>query len=79
MVSYNGTAGHVAPRIREFAYEFSSAPVILLHSDGLTSHWDLAGYPGLSAQHPSLLAGVLLRDHRRGRDDASVVAMRAAP
>ena len=23
-------------------------------------------------------AGVLLRDHRRGRDDASVVAMRAA-
>jgi hypothetical protein len=78
MVSHNGTTGHLAPRIREFTYEFASDPVILLHSDGLTSRWDLAAYPGLAAQHPSLLAGVLLRDHRRGRDDASAVAMRAA-
>jgi anti-sigma regulatory factor (Ser/Thr protein kinase) len=78
MISHNGTAGHVAPRIREFTYEFAADPVILLHSDGLTSRWDLAAYPGLATQHPSLLAGVLLRDHRRGRDDAAAVAMRAA-
>lgn len=76
MVSHNGTAGHVAPRIREFTYEFSDSPLVILHSDGLTSRWDLTAYPGLTAQHPSLMAGVLLRDHRRGRDDASVVAMR---
>ncbi|HEY2618891.1 MAG TPA: ATP-binding SpoIIE family protein phosphatase [Acetobacteraceae bacterium] len=79
MVSHNGTAGHVAPRIREFTYEFSGEPLVIMHSDGLTSRWDLAGYPGLAAQHPSLVAGVLLRDNRRGRDDASVVAMRAVP
>ena len=77
MVSHNGTAGHVAPRIREFTYDFTGEPLVILHSDGLTSRWDLAAYPGLAAQHPSLVAGVLLRDHRRGRDDASVVAMRA--
>ena len=76
MVSHNGTAGHVAPRIREFTYEYVGEPMVILHSDGLTSRWDLATYPGLTAQHPSLVAGVLLRDHRRGRDDASVVAMR---
>ncbi len=78
MVSHNGTAGHVAPRIREFVYDFTVDPLVILHSDGLTSRWDLAAYPGLAMQHPSLVAGVLLRDHRRGRDDASVVAMRAA-
>ena len=78
MVSYNGTAGHVAPRIREFTYEFTGDPLVILHSDGLTSRWDLASYPGLAVQHPALIAGVLLRDHRRGRDDASVVAMRPA-
>jgi len=78
MVSHNGTAGHVAPRIREFTYEYGSEPVVILHSDGLTTRWELAAYPGLAAQHPSLIAGVLLRDHRRSRDDASVVAMRAA-
>jgi serine phosphatase RsbU (regulator of sigma subunit) len=77
MVSNNGTAGHVAPRIREFTYDFSDDPLVILHSDGLTSKWDLAGYPGLLTQHPSLIAGVLLRDLRRGRDDASVVAVRA--
>jgi anti-sigma regulatory factor (Ser/Thr protein kinase) len=76
MVSHNGTAGHVAPRIREFTYPFSGEPTVILHSDGLTSRWSLAAYPGLIAHHPSLIAGVLLRDHRRARDDASVVVLR---
>jgi anti-sigma regulatory factor (Ser/Thr protein kinase) len=76
MVSHNGTAGHIAPRIREFTYDYTGVPLVILHSDGLTTRWDLAAYPGLAAQHPSLIAGVLLRDHRRARDDASVVAMR---
>jgi hypothetical protein len=78
MVSHNGTAGHIAPRIREFTYDFTGNPLVILHSDGLTGRWDLAAYPGLASQHPSLIAGVLLRDHRRARDDASVVAMRPA-
>jgi hypothetical protein len=76
MVSHNGTAGHVAPRIREFTYDFTGEPMVILHSDGLTSRWNLAAYPGLAGQHPSLIAGVLLRDHRRERDDAAVVIMR---
>src|SRR3984957_7700577 len=33
MVSHNGTAGHVAPRIREFTYNFASNPLLILHSD----------------------------------------------
>jgi anti-sigma regulatory factor (Ser/Thr protein kinase) len=77
MVSNHGTAGRSAPRIREFAYPFGSDPLLILHSDGLTTRWDIATYPGLVAQHPALIAGVLLRDHRRARDDASVVVMRA--
>jgi len=76
MVSHNGTAGHVAPRIREFSYEFTGTPMVILHSDGLTSRWDLGAYPGLGLQHPTLVAGVLLRDHRRARDDASVTVAR---
>jgi anti-sigma regulatory factor (Ser/Thr protein kinase) len=78
MASYNGTAGHVAPRIREFTYPFTSKPLVILHSDGLSARWEIDAYPGLAASHPSLVAGVIFRDHRRGRDDATVVAMRAA-
>jgi anti-sigma regulatory factor (Ser/Thr protein kinase) len=77
MVSNHGTAGHSAPRIREFVYPFGSDPLLILHSDGLTTRWDIAAYPGLVARHPALIAGVLLRDHRRARDDASVVVIRA--
>ncbi len=78
MVSQNGTAGLVAPRIREFTYAYSGQPVVILHSDGLTTKWDLKDYPGLTYSHPSLIAAVLYRDQSRGRDDSSVVAVRAA-
>jgi hypothetical protein len=79
MVSHNGTAGHIAPRIREFTYPWGGDATVILHSDGLSAKWDLDAYPGLAASHPSLIAGVLFRDYRRGRDDASIVVMRAAP
>jgi hypothetical protein len=76
MVSLNGTAGYVAPRIRAFQYSYRHTPTVILHSDGLTSRWDLSEYPGLIGAHPSLIAGVLYRDFRRGRDDASIVVVR---
>jgi hypothetical protein len=76
MASYNGTAGHVAPRIREFVYPFTGRPLVILHSDGLSARWEIAAYPGLAAGHPTLVAGLLFRHHRRDRDDATVVAMR---
>lgn len=76
MVSHNGTAGHVAPRIREFTYPFSSPPSVILHSDGLSNRWRIADYPGLAACHPSLIAGILFRDFRRPRDDATIAVMR---
>ncbi|HJZ33022.1 MAG TPA: ATP-binding SpoIIE family protein phosphatase [Hyphomicrobiaceae bacterium] len=76
MISHNGTAGHVAPRIRAFQYPIHGPPAVILHSDGLSARWDLNDYPGLAAAHPSLIAGVLYRDFRRGRDDASIVVAR---
>jgi len=79
LVSNNGTAGHGTPRIREFVYPLAAALLLVMHSDGLGSRWSLGDYPGLIMQHPGLVAGVLYRDHRRGRDDASVVALRLAP
>lgn len=79
MVSHNGTAGHVAPRIREFTYAFAGTPTVVLHSDGLSAKWDLGAYPGLVTHHPSVIAGVLSRDFRRASDDAMVVVLRVTP
>jgi len=79
MVSYDGTMGHVASRIRGLTYRFEAPPLVLLHSDGIRVRWDLNDYPGLSESHPALVAGVLFRDFRRSRDDASIMALKWRP
>jgi hypothetical protein len=76
LVSQNGTAGHSAARIDEFSYPWPSGGLLVLHSDGLGTHWDLDRYPGLARRHPGLIAGVLYRDFTRGRDDATVIVAR---
>ncbi len=76
LVSYNGTVGHESPRIRELAYPYPADSVVILHSDGLKTHWKLGDYPGLSRRDPALIAGVLYRDFARGTDDAGIVVVR---
>jgi anti-sigma regulatory factor (Ser/Thr protein kinase) len=76
MVSHHGTAGHDARRIGEFQYPWSHGSSLVMHSDGLGTHWDLEAYHGLALRHPTLVAAVLYRDHQRGRDDTTVVIVR---
>jgi anti-sigma regulatory factor (Ser/Thr protein kinase) len=78
MVSQHGTLGHRASRFHGFTYPWSANAVVVLHSDGLSSRWDLGAYPGLAGRHPMLIAGVLYRDFARRTDDASVVVLREA-
>lgn len=77
LVSHNGTAGMEIRKIQEFTYPWPAggdhSPLLIMHTDGLTSHWDFERYPGLAQKHPSLIAGVLYRDFYRGRDDVTVV------
>ncbi len=78
MVSHNGTLGVVTARLQEFHFDWEPKSVMVLHSDGLQSRWDLTVYPGLIVRPPALIAGALIRDFRRGRDDASVVVVKEA-
>jgi hypothetical protein len=75
MVSHNGTVGHDARRIQEFEYPFPARARLVMHSDGLGTHWRADRYAGLWRRHPSLVAGVLYRDFVRGRDDVTVVVL----
>lgn len=76
MVSHNGTVGHIVRKIQAFDYPWSEDSLLIMHSDGLSTRWDLTRYPGLSRRPPGLVAGILYRDHKRGRDDATVVVAR---
>lgn len=75
LVTMNGTVGSDQIHVREYQYQWSAGELLVMHSDGLRSHWSLADRPGLASRHPAVVAAVLHRDHLRGRDDATVVAL----
>jgi anti-sigma regulatory factor (Ser/Thr protein kinase) len=76
LVSLNGIAGHDIRRIQTFSYPIQRDGTLVLHSDGISTKWDLSHYPGIMRRHPLILVGALLRDFRRTRDDATVVVAR---
>ena len=75
LVSHNGIVGSNMRKVQEFTCPWQEGALLIMHSDGLTSRWDLDAYPGLAARHPSLIAAILYRDHCRGRDDVTVVVL----
>lgn len=76
LVSMNGTVGHSIGKIQQFSYPWEAGSVVVMHSDGLGTRWNVEQYPGLISRHPALLAGVLFRDFCRRRDDATVLVTR---
>jgi anti-sigma regulatory factor (Ser/Thr protein kinase) len=74
LVALNGTLGHALHQVREFTYPWPAGALLVLHTDGLQSRWQLETYPRLLRHHPALVAGVLYRDFKRGHDDVTVVA-----
>jgi anti-sigma regulatory factor (Ser/Thr protein kinase) len=75
----NGTLGTGVPKIREFTQPWMQGSVLVMHSDGVKTHWTLDDYPGLGRRHPGLVAGLLYRDFRRERDDVTVIVVRHSP
>jgi anti-sigma regulatory factor (Ser/Thr protein kinase)/serine/threonine protein phosphatase PrpC len=79
LVSHNGILGHQVRKVQAFSSPWPRGGILVLHSDGLSMRWRADQYPGLATRDPALLAGVLYRDHARGRDDATVIAIRPTP
>ncbi len=79
LVSMNGTLGAVRSRIQEFTYPWKADSLLVMTSDGIKNHWRLDRYVGISHRHPSLIAGILFRDHARTTDDTTVATLRFSP
>jgi len=79
LLSQHGTAGVQVRRLQDVVYDWPAHALVLLHSDGIVSRWNLDGARGLLRHHPGIIAGWLLKDHLRGRDDASVVVLKRRP
>jgi anti-sigma regulatory factor (Ser/Thr protein kinase) len=77
LTSRNGIVGHTMRDAQEFEVPWTRNAMLILHSDGIGTRWDLSAYPGLQLQPSVVIAAVLYRDFARGRDDATVVVVKA--
>jgi hypothetical protein len=75
LMSHNGIVGHNVRKVQELLFPCPAGALVVLASDGISTQCDLAQYPGLLSREPAMMAAVLLRDHSRGRDDASVLVL----
>ena len=76
LISHNGIVGHNVRKVQEFSVPCPPGAMVIMHSDGIQTQWDLDRYPGLLGHSPALIAAVLMRDYIRRRDDAMVLVVR---
>ncbi len=72
--SFNGIVGHVVTsRLHDQEILWEKGRLLVLHSDGITSRWDLSKYHQIQKHDPTLIAACLYRDFNRGTDDVTVL------
>ncbi|WP_029272497.1 SpoIIE family protein phosphatase [Flavobacterium sp. KJJ] len=71
---YNGIIGHNIPRTLNSAIvPYQKHQVIVMHSDGLRTRWNLNDLTSIIKQNPGIIASSLYKDNIRGTDDATVL------
>jgi anti-sigma regulatory factor (Ser/Thr protein kinase) len=76
LLSQNGTLGARIRRPDVQALDWPPHALLIVHSDGVETRWKKDLLLPLLGRDPALVAALLLRDHARGRDDATVVVVR---
>ncbi|PVY41184.1 ATP-binding protein [Pontibacter virosus] len=78
VISYNGILGHNVPgTFNNQSLDWNRNKLLIVHSDGLKSRWDLSRYPNLHRHPPTTIAAVLYKDHSRQTDDTLVLVCKA--
>ncbi len=78
VASHNGILGQNMQRVQEFTAPWNDNSMLIMHSDGMATRWDIDRYPGIWGKHPAVAAALLHRDYTRGRDDVTVLTVKAS-
>ena len=76
VLTQHGTVGLQIRRPEEVKQAWPEHALLVVHSDGIESRWKPDRLMPVLGRDPLLAAAILLRDHCRGRDDATVVVIR---
>lgn len=72
--SYNGILGHNIPRtLNNTIVPYHKHQIIVMHSDGLRTRWNLNDLTSVIKQNPGIIATSLFKDNIRGTDDATIL------
>lgn len=78
LASQPGIVGSFSRVIRDMEFTLPPHALVVMHSDGLTSKWDLNAYPGIRMQDPAIIAATLMRDAGTHHDDAAALVAKAS-
>jgi anti-sigma regulatory factor (Ser/Thr protein kinase) len=76
LLSANGTVGFQINKLYINEVVLAEKSFVILHSDGIGSHWDSFAFDTLWEHHPSVVAGLLYHTYARTTDDASCVIIK---
>jgi len=71
---YNGIIGHNIPRtLNSTSVPYKKHQIIVMHSDGLRTRWNLNEMTSLIKQPSGIIASAIYKENIRGTDDASIL------
>lgn len=76
LLSQHGTAGVVMRTPEEIGNPWPPHALIVVFSDGIETRWKPELLAPVLGRDPAIAAAILMRDHCRGRDDATVAVLR---
>lgn len=76
LMSQHGTLGVQIRKLQDVTTPWPDHALVVMHSDGLVTRWNLKDEGGLLQCDPAVVAGWLLRDYTRGHDDVTVVVVK---
>jgi anti-sigma regulatory factor (Ser/Thr protein kinase) len=76
LLSQHGTAGVTIRTPEEVTTAWPPHALVVVCSDGIETRWKPEVLQGVLGRDPAIAAAVLVRDHCRGRDDATAAVLR---
>ncbi|MFT2010664.1 ATP-binding protein [Pontibacter sp. 13R65] len=78
IMAYNGILGHNVPSSFSTQVDtWNKSKLLVLHSDGIKSRWDISKYTNLHRRDASIIAAIIYRDFCRQTDDTLVLVARS--
>lgn len=79
VLSQEGIVGYMAPACKEKTIHLALNDIVLLHSDGITEHFQPHEHPGLLTGSVREIADRVMASFAKTDDDASCIVMRYVP